>query len=725
MIVFSTRTKEAIKTALAMTIAYGIALSMDWDRPYWAGFAVAFISLSTVGQSLNKGAMRMLGTLVAFVVSLTVIALFPQERWWFMVALSAWVGYCTYMNGGSRYQYFWFVAGFVSVIICFDGGTHPANAFDTALLRAQETGLGILVYTLVTVLLWPSSTRGELDSAIRQLAATQHELYRGYRKLLDGEGEAKDTHPLRMQEVQEFNRFSQALAAARTESYEVFEVRRQWRQVQDQSKGVLETLERWRESFAEVQDLDLKQLLPTLDVLTEELDGRFGQATGILEGKTPERLPRVVDLPLNKEAVRALSHFQKAALAVTRARLQHLEELTRSLFETLADIKGFGSSNTTPHAADTPGPGAVWGFVPDPDRMAATVRQMSTLWLAYLVWIYFEVPGGSGIVMATGSIGMVKAYMPQMPVSAFFRPVATGIGFASVLYIFVMPQLSSFVGLGSMIFLATFVICYLFASPQQGLGRAFGLAMFVMIVGISNQQSYNFLSVADTTMMFVLLFGILALTANIPHLARPEKAFLRQLARFFRSCEYLMTTMRWNLTMTPTSLDRWRQAFHAREVATLPQKLAALSKSVDTKVLPGTTPEQVLALTTNLQALAYRMQELMDARANPQAQLLVRELLADVRAWRLKVQEAFQGWSKDPAAGPAAAFREGLTARLEHLEERVEETLNKAAEGELSDRDGEHLYRLLGAYRGLSEAGIEYATTAEGIEWERWRESRF
>jgi anti-anti-sigma regulatory factor len=47
MISLSTRTKEAIKTGLAMTIAYGIALQMDWDRPYWASFAVAFISLPT------------------------------------------------------------------------------------------------------------------------------------------------------------------------------------------------------------------------------------------------------------------------------------------------------------------------------------------------------------------------------------------------------------------------------------------------------------------------------------------------------------------------------------------------------------------------------------------------------------------------------------------------------------------------------------------------------
>jgi len=401
--------------------------------------------------------------------------------------------------------------------------------------------------------------------------------------------------------------------------------------------------------------------------------------------------------------------------------LQRLEELTRSLFATLADVKGFELSNTSPRAVAVARP----GFVLDPDRLAATVRAMATLWLAYLVWIYVEVPGGAGFVMAAGPIGMMLAYMPQMPVSVLFKPAATGIAFASALYIFVMPQLSSFVGLGSMIFFATFAICYLFSTPQQGLGRAFGLAMFVTIAGISNEQSYNFLSVADTALMFVLLFALLALTANIPFSARPEKAFLRQLARFFRGCEYLMTTMRWDLTMTPTRLDRRRQAFHAREVATLPQKLATLSKSVDTKVLPGTTPEQVLVLTTNLQALAYRMQELMDARANPQAQLLVRELLTDVRAWRMKVQEVFQGFSRNLAAGPADAFRARLTARLEHLERRVEETLNKAAEGELSDRDGEHLYRLLGAYRGLSEAGIEYAGTAEEIDWSRWRESRF
>ena len=77
----STRTKEAIKAGLAMAIAYGIALAMNWPKPHWAGIAVAIVSLSIVGQSLNKGVMRLLGTLVGAVAALTFVALFPQARW--------------------------------------------------------------------------------------------------------------------------------------------------------------------------------------------------------------------------------------------------------------------------------------------------------------------------------------------------------------------------------------------------------------------------------------------------------------------------------------------------------------------------------------------------------------------------------------------------------------------------------------------------------------------
>jgi len=135
--VLSRKAKESIKVALAMSISYGISLSQDWDRPYWAGFAVAMVSLASIGQSMNKAALRMVGTLVAVVVSLTFIALFAQDRWAFILTVSVYAGFCCYMMSGSKHAYFWQVSCFVVLVICLDAGPDPVNAFNTAVLRAQ------------------------------------------------------------------------------------------------------------------------------------------------------------------------------------------------------------------------------------------------------------------------------------------------------------------------------------------------------------------------------------------------------------------------------------------------------------------------------------------------------------------------------------------------------------------------------------------------------------
>lgn len=262
--ILSSRTRESIKTALAMTIAYGIALSMDWDRPYWAGFAVAFVSLATIGQSINKAALRMFGTLVAMVVALTLIALFAQERWLFILVLSAYAGFCSYMNSGGKHDYFWQVAAFVTVIICMDAGPDPINAFNTATLRAQETGLGILVYSLVAIFLWPSSSRANFDAATIKLASTQQQLYRATLALMQGNGDASDVASLKAQTMQAQTQFNQLLDAALGDSYEVRELRRPWQRYQQHAAELAETLELWRESFSGVQALDLQRLLPGL-----------------------------------------------------------------------------------------------------------------------------------------------------------------------------------------------------------------------------------------------------------------------------------------------------------------------------------------------------------------------------------------------------------------------------------------------------------------------------
>jgi uncharacterized membrane protein YccC len=40
----SERFRQAVRVALAMVVAYYISLAMGWDRPHWAGLAVAVAS---------------------------------------------------------------------------------------------------------------------------------------------------------------------------------------------------------------------------------------------------------------------------------------------------------------------------------------------------------------------------------------------------------------------------------------------------------------------------------------------------------------------------------------------------------------------------------------------------------------------------------------------------------------------------------------------------------
>jgi uncharacterized membrane protein YccC len=717
----STRSKEAIKTALAMTIAYGIALYMDWEKPLWAGIAVAMISLSTVGQSLNKGTMRMLGTLVGSTAALIFLALFFQARWSMVFSLSLYVGFCTYMLTGKKYQYAWFVSGFVCLVVAVNAGTTAEQAFEIAVERTQETGIGILVYSLISVFLWPQSSLGAFNKASRKLFATQTQLYRAYLDLMADKETVEESRPLRLQEAQLLGQVGQLLMAAEIDSYEVWEVRHLWRRFLGQSKALMEVLERWRQSFAETERLNLTKLMPNLESLCSEIDLRFQQIECMLAGEIADRMPQVVTLTIDKTEALSLNHFQQAALAVTKTQFDRLEAISRSLFDCVRDIKGYGRQVSMVHREER----SSNGLTIDLDRLGAAIMVMATLWISFLIWVYIDPPGHVMFVQLTATFAMAAAMMPQVPVSMMLLPFGLGSVFAGVVYIFIMPHLSGYAELAVLIFAATFTIYYLFSEPRQALAKAGGIVTFIVLISVQNQQTYSFAKYANSAAMFMLGITLVVATAYFHTSLRPEKTFLRLLRRFFRSCEYLMSTSPWDPQRSVTRLERWKETFHAHEVANLPGKLVTWGSVLPPQALGSATQEQVQMLTTSLQALAFRMQELIEARGSQQSELLVRELVADVRTWRVAVEEIFGRLSKKPQAAENASLRSRLDAKLTRLEARIDEAFDQADEASVSVEEAENIYRLLGAHRGVSEALVNYIGSATVIDWQQWQETRF
>jgi uncharacterized membrane protein YccC len=723
MRLLSRRAKEATKTGLAMAIAFGIALAMDWEKPYWAGFAIAMISLSTAGQSLNKGAMRMLGTLLAAAVALTLLALFPQDRWLLMMALSVYLAVCTYMLTGKTRQYFWFVSAFVCVIIIVTGGHSATDAFYAAVERAQETGMGILVYGLIAAFLWPQSSRSDLEDTSRKLVAVQHRLFLTYRDLMAGQGTAETSQPERMQEVRLAGLLGKALGAAETDSYTVWEVRHLWRRFRDDSTALGETLERWREGFPEIQELDLTRLFPRIDAFCDELEARFSAIERILAGEAPLLEPQTVSLNIELKEMRGLSHFQQAAATVTKAQLERVEELSRALFETVRDIK----STKAPAGRQRRQSVQRRDLAIDPDRLVSVLRVIATLWVAFLIWVYIDPPGHALFVQLAVILALVFAMTPQLSPTSIFLPLACGTALAGVLYTFVMPQLSGYGELGLMIFAVTAGIYYLFSQPHQTLAKLGTIVPFVVLISVQNQQTYSFAGYANSAAMIMLAISLVIVMAYIPTSPRPEKVFLRLFARFFRQVDSLLLRIALDWEQTAGVTGRLKASYYSGNLLELSQKLAAYGPRIDSRSFPDNPPAKVQALVTSLGALAFRMKELVEARDQPQAELVVRELLDDLRAWRLAILQQISLWAEDPeaAARQATDLQDRLNQRLVTLEARIEEIFLRAGEGELDAQDFENLYRLLGTFRGLSEAGVAFVGIARDVNWGQWREARF
>jgi hypothetical protein len=223
----------------------------------------------------------------------------------------------------------------------------------------------------------------------------------------------------------------------------------------------------------------------------------------------------------------------------------------------------------------------------------------------------------------------------------------------------------------------------------------------------------------------VLIFSAVAVATHFPVSFRAEHVLLRLIGRFFRACAYLASTLEWDPTSPLTKWQRLRRAFCLHDLTRVPGKLAIWGSALPAATLGQSTAEQVQALIDSLQALAYRMQDLIEARERPQSRVLVRELVSEVRAWRTRLQEILFNLSQQPGAADFADFRAQLDATLERVEGQIEKAFAGEGQTRISARESENSFRLLGAFRGVSEALVNFAKQARGIDWVHLREDRF
>ncbi len=163
----------------SVTLALYVAFWLELDNPFWAGTSAAIVCLPQLGASLRKGWFRMIGTLVGAVMSVMLVACFPQDRILFLGALALWGAACSFVSALLRNfaSYSAMLAGYTVAIIAGDllgatGGVNANEAFLLAVTRASEIGIGILSAGVVLA-------GTDLGGARRRLAALFADLAAG------------------------------------------------------------------------------------------------------------------------------------------------------------------------------------------------------------------------------------------------------------------------------------------------------------------------------------------------------------------------------------------------------------------------------------------------------------------------------------------------------------------------------------------------------------------
>ncbi len=463
--------------------------------------------------------------------------------------------------------------------------------------------------------------------------------------------------------------------------------------------------------------MNIPDIKTSFSPFINKIEIRYEQIIAMFEGQSPPLTKHNVDLINFFTETGELTHTQKAILSLICTRLQELDRLSQQMHSLARDINGFASTTKvlkTNAKTFTP--------VIDQERLLAALRVIVSMWIAYLSVIYIEsVPGGGSLVTIAGAMGMVVASMPTLPITLLYKPLAFAIALGSIVYIFIMPMLSQFWQLGLLIFIVTAGLCYYFYEPKQMLGRAFGLAMFVNIASISNEQTYSFMVVATTALMFPIVFLILAITAYIPFSPQPEKVFKRLLLRFFKSSDFLIEQMHNPNRTQHKWVQRYLYNYHRHEILTLPAKIAGWVPSIR----PECSPAQVKNLQESLLVISNRIQELLAEQDVPQSAILKRELQTEFRQWHQQIKNTVQSLAFQPSLPTPNRLNELFSQLTDQVEKRIEFILDKGDGKLISEKDGVNFYRLLGVYNSLSAALIDYSAVTEKISWPAIDEEQF
>jgi uncharacterized membrane protein YccC len=186
------RGRRNAMTALAVALATTAALILRVDEPFWAAISAFVCSQATAPASIQRGILRILGTIAGASLALLVSPLLQEDTVALSLALFAVSTIGVLGLQVSAYGYAWLLGAITADMVLMALLSDPTSAMGVGVNRTAEVVIGTLSAMLVAYLIGPDEDRsapasppaGWSDLAGQQWGATQHALRAGLTVML-------------------------------------------------------------------------------------------------------------------------------------------------------------------------------------------------------------------------------------------------------------------------------------------------------------------------------------------------------------------------------------------------------------------------------------------------------------------------------------------------------------------------------------------------------------
>ena len=588
----SERMRCAIKVAISLTLAFMIPMALGLPQASTAAVTIMIIAASgDMRDSLMKGTLRLIGTVLGAAIGLTLIALFAQDRLLYLLSASAVVTCLLYLASVYRGDGTIFTLAAVVTLLVFNGG-QVENAFQYGIDRAFMTVFGVALYTLVGSTLWPLKSEPRLEDDARHWLALNRDLVAALRE--GGDREATATLMDRIHGAEQT--LATTWQAARSQYDDVAAYRREWQHLQETHRSVSRELNTLLEPPAR-PPLDYGDFIHGHDEALAHLAQQLDAATAAWQGQAVA-VPPAPTLQWRTEALRRAPHLTRARVAARVAALDRLGTLSAQLRDLARCLASRGPNLQLP----PPPPAAASFRWLDPESLKLAARVFIGFWLASAIWIGINPPGGFMLVVFTVLLLPMVSFTPLSP-TLLYLLFGLGFLFAVPCYVLLLPALSRGYELAAFIFCYAWVGHYLFKGP---------ITLFFMLglmtLGIDNTMHYNMAVILNLMLMFALAITALTFLNHFVFSSKPERLFDLMRRRFFRHAAALAS-----LRTAPGGARqgaRWQHHAGAMEEAAARMKLWA--GRIDTGYFRGSSRQQLLTFAGRCEALGYQLGSLAD-----------------------------------------------------------------------------------------------------------------